>query len=252
MNKNMILNEFLKLKRTLLVYLCVGSPLIISCIIFLYFFLDDGTVMMAQVAGSRWLFFAELLQTYWGIFFLPLFVTLQTALLAGIEHNGKMWKLLFVQPVKKLDILSAKMLAALFVVGVSQALLLPMTLAGGMLLRRFNPALGFEPVTPVSQIILLNLSVYGLSLIIISLHAWVSLKWESFVTAVSFGVIATVSGVIVTNSRLAPYYPWAMPGLIANHFFEVDFPWANLGYSLGLSTIILLAGLLDLIKKETY
>mgnify|MGYP000844635436 FL=1 len=251
MNKNVISTEFLKLKRTLLVYLCVGSPLIISCIIFLYFFVDDGTVM-AQVVGSRWLFFAELLQTYWGIFFLPLFVTLQTALLAGIEHNGKMWKLLYVQPVKKLDILSAKILAALIVFGVSQALLLPMTLAGGMLLRRFNPALGFESVTPVSQIILLDLSVYGLSLIIISLHAWVSLKWESFVTAVTFGIIATVSGVIVMNSRIASYYPWAMPGLIANHFFELDFPWANLGYSLGLSTIILLAGLLDLIKKETY
>jgi hypothetical protein len=62
MNKNIFINEFLKLKRTLLVYLCVGSPLIISCIIFLYFFVDDGTVM-AQVVGSRWLFFAELLQT---------------------------------------------------------------------------------------------------------------------------------------------------------------------------------------------
>jgi hypothetical protein len=42
MNKNMIINELLKLKRTLLVYLCVGSPLIISCIIFLYFSLTTG------------------------------------------------------------------------------------------------------------------------------------------------------------------------------------------------------------------
>jgi len=251
MIRNVIQIEFLKIKRTLLAYLCIGSPLIISCIIFLYFF-ADGAGIMVQTEGSRWLFYAELLQTYWGIFFLPLFITLQTALLAGIEHNGKMWKLLFAQPVRKLDILWAKILIAFIMIGISQALLLPMTLAGGVLLRHFNPALGFEPVIPVSQIVLLDLTVFGLSFIAISLHAWVSLKFESFVTAVSFGIIATVSGVIVINSPIAAYYPWAMPGLIASHLFEADFPWEKMAYSLGAGIIIVLAGLLDLVNQESY
>lgn len=250
MNNNILSVEFLKIKRTLLFYLCIVSPLMITCIFFMYFYTEGGDIL-AQAEGSRWLYYAKLMQTYWGIFFLPLFITLQTALLAGTEHNGKMWKLLFSQPVRKLDILWAKVVIAFIVIGISQALMLPLTLAGGLLLKHLNPALGFEPVIPVAQIALLDGVVYILSFIAITMQVWVSLKWESFVTAVSFGIIATVSAIIVINSSIATYYPWTMPGLIANRFFEAKFPWGNLFYSLAFSTVILLAGLLDLMRKET-
>jgi hypothetical protein len=249
--KNILSIEFLKIKRTLLFYLCVGAPLIIFCIFFLYF-LTEGGEILAQAEGSRWLYYAKLMQTYWGIFFLPLFITLQTALLAGTEHNGKMWKLLFAQPVRQVDILWAKVAIAFIVIGISQALMLPLTLTGGLLLGRLNPALGFEPVIPLAQIALLDGVVYVLSFIALALQVWVSLKWESFVTAVSFGIIATVSAIIVVNSSIATFYPWTMPGLIANRFFDGKFPWSNLFYSLGFTAIVLLASLLDLMRKETY
>ncbi len=119
---------------------------------------------------------------YWGIFSCPVH-TLQTALLAGIEHNGKMWTLLFAQPVRKVDILWAKVAIAFIVIGISQTLMLPLTLAGGLLLRRLNPALGFEPIIPLAQIALLDGVVYILSFIAIALQVWVSLKWM-LVTAV--------------------------------------------------------------------
>ncbi len=227
-----------------------GCPLIIFCVFFTYF-LTEGSEILAQAEGSKWLYYAKLMQTYWGIFFLPLFITLQTALLAGIEHNGKMWTLLFAQPVRKVDILWAKVAIAFIVIGISQTLMLPLTLAGGLLLRRLNPALGFEPIIPLAQIALLDGVVYILSFIAIALQVWVSLKWESFVTAVSFGIIATVSAIIVINSSIATYYPWTMPGLIANRFFEIKFPWSNLFILPCFAVIILLAGLLDLMREET-
>jgi len=250
MKNKIILTEFLKIKRTLLFYLCVGAPLVICGIMFMVFY-TGGEDLMAQADGNRWFFFAELVQTYWALLFLPLFITLQSALLSGIEHNGRMWKLLYAQPVRKLDILWGKLLAVFLVIGVSQALMLPLTLAGGVLLAKLNPSLGLEASIPIGQIALLDLTVYGLAVLAISLHAWVSLKWENFVTAVTFGIIATVSGVIVMNSSIARFYPWAMPGLIANHFFSESFPWTNLAYSLGAGIIVILCALLDLIRQET-
>jgi hypothetical protein len=114
-----------------------------------------------------------------GTHFLAVFITLQTALLAGNEHNGKMWKLLFAQPVHKVDILRAKIAVNFLVIGLSQLLLLPLSLASGLLLRYLNPALGMEQSIPLVKIVLLDLTVYGLAFVAIALHTWVSLRWRA-------------------------------------------------------------------------
>lgn len=243
--------ELIKIKRTLLYYLCLGAPVLISILMFFIFYFS-GEDIANQSDGDMWLFFARLTQTYWGLFFLPLFVTLQSALLAGIEHKNKMWKLLYAQPVRKLDTLIAKYFTEFIVIGTSQFLTIPLTLLSGLILQKLNPNFGFTPDIPLGTIVLLNLVVFELSFLILTLHTWASLKWENFVTSISAGCVATVSGVIVMNSDIASFYPWAMPGLIANHFFRWDFPWINMAYSLGLGIIIMLIGLLDLYKKEVY
>lgn len=243
--------ELIKIRRTLLYYLCLGAPVLISIFMF-FIFCYGGEDLANQSDEDMWLFFTRLTLTYWGLFFLPLFVTLQSALLAGIEHKNRMWKMLYAQPARKLDILTAKFLAEFIVIGTSQILMIPLTILSGLILRKLNPNLGFTPEIPLGIIVLLNLVVIELSFLIITLHTWASLKWENFVTSITAGFVATVSGVIVMNSDIAAFYPWAMPGLIINHIFRWDIPWINMAYSLGLGIIIMLIGLLDLYRKEVF
>lgn len=243
--------ELIKVKRTLLLYLCIGAPFLITIMMFLIFY-ASGEDLMVHADTGNWQFFAKVVQTYWGLLFLPLFITLQTALLAGLEHKGKLWTMLYAQPVRRLDILRAKYTIGFLVIMISQTLLFPLTLIAGLLLRTLVPELGLETTIPVIDILILNGTVFGLSILMIALHAWISLRWSSFVTSVSLGIGATVSGVVVMGSDIAYFYPWAMPGLLANHFYRSEFPWINLIFSLGLGILIILFGLLDLQAREEY
>ena len=49
----------------------------------------------------------------WAIFMLPLLITLETALLAGVEHTEKQWKHLLALPVPRYTVYLAKLLTAL-------------------------------------------------------------------------------------------------------------------------------------------
>lgn len=243
--------EIIKIRRTLLFYLCVGSPFLIIILMFFIFYVE-GEPVMAHADTGNWRFMAKLVQTYWGLLFLPLFITLQSALLAGIEHKGNLWKLLYAQPVRKLDILCAKYAIGFLIMAISQMLLFPLTIVMGLVLRVLVPGLGLESTIPVLDIFILNATVLGLSIMIIAIQIWVSLRWSNFVTAVSLGIAATVSGVIVVGSDVANYYPWTMPGLIANHFFRHPYPWSNLAYSFGAGILLILFGLLVLHSREDY
>jgi len=218
---------------------------------FLVFYLEGGSII-AEAEGNCWLYFSKMVQTYWGIFFLSLFITLQTALMAGIEHHGQMWDLIYTQPVRRLNILRAKYFTNYFILGISQMILYPLTILSGLLLRKLNCGLGLEAAIPFGEIALQNISVFGFSFLAIAIQIWISLRWESFVTAVSSGIVATVSSVVMINSKFAYFYPWSMPGLLANHFLRADYPWINLVYSLALGTLVILGSLLDLVSKETY
>ena len=242
--------EWIKVRRTLLFYLCIGAPFLISIIMFAIFY-SSGEILLAKNDGNVWLFFSKFIQTYWAFFFLPLFITLQAALMAGLEHHGEMWNLLYTQPVRRLDILRAKFLFNFILLAISQLLLIPATIGMGLILRELNPALGFESIIPIGKILLLDVSVFGFAFLAIAVQVWASLHWHNFVTAISIGVIATISGVIMVESQIASYYPWTMTGMLANNFFEHAFPWMNLAYSLALGILVILFGLLDLVSKET-
>ena len=241
--------EWLKTRRTLQFYLCLGLPLLLSGIMF-FIFHSNSSRLITQSGENRWLFISKMVQTYWSLFFLPFYITLETALQAGLEHNGQMWKLIFSMPVLKLSLVRAQYALNYVIIGISQILLIPFTMGICFLLKKTNPQLGIESEIPIIKILLLDLTVYGLSFLIITIHNWIAYHWENFVPAIGAGIAATVSGVILIGSPVAEYYPWTMPGLIADHFYENGFPWINLGYSLGLGIVIMLFSWIDLMNRE--
>jgi hypothetical protein len=239
MEKNMktlfctLSTELIKMKRTLGFWLALLAPLVLAGLAFLVM-AARGKDMMEFANGQAWLWHMKFTLTLWGLFLLPLFVTLETTLLAGWEHNNGTWKLLFSQPVPRWKVIAAKQFSALVLLGISHVVLWSVTVGSGFLLRAVHPNLGFE--TPPLWLEMLDycLLIYLIAGLIIAVHSFVSLRWSNFVVAMAVGIVATMSGVFfISSEKYAPYYLWAMMGLIANKLLENGWPVGQLVMGIG-------------------
>ena len=104
--------------------------------------------MMDFANGEPWLWHMKFTLTLWGLFVLPLFVTLETALLAGWEHSNDTWKLLYAQPVHRWMVITAKQFSGLVLLGISHLFLGLAVISTGLLLRQIRPELGLDAPVP--------------------------------------------------------------------------------------------------------
>ena len=136
----------------------------------------------------------------WAILALPLFITLETALLAQTEHSEKHWKHLFALAVPRWVYYAAKWLTGAALVFLGQVFLLGGTLLSGYLMRLARPDLGFDAYPPVAWMARILGLVYLISLLVLSIHTWVALHFHSFTVAVGVGMAAAVANIILINS----------------------------------------------------
>jgi hypothetical protein len=101
--------ELLKMKRTIALALVVIAPFAVGTLIL--FAVAQAPFSMLRVrnaAGSQWMELARLNLELWGALMLPLFITIETALIAGLDHSENQWKILFAAPGPPLDLLHRK------------------------------------------------------------------------------------------------------------------------------------------------
>jgi hypothetical protein len=208
--------EALKMKRTLALWLAVIIPFAGAALQFMVFS-QRGEVSL-RGAGNAWIPFGQQVFVFWSLLMLPLFVTLETALLGGLEHKDDHWKHLYALPLPRWTMYTAKQVVAMALVGLSIVALVGFSLLAGFGLRLLQPGLGFEGGIPWAMLLKYTVVTFPASWLIISIHTWVGLRWHSFVVAVAFGIVMTISGVIVVNAEWGSFYPWALPGLSASSF----------------------------------
>jgi lantibiotic transport system permease protein len=241
--------EGLKMRRTLALALAFVAPLSVSL-------LEFGMSVQYGPAGLNgyddpwlWLFQSNLV--IWSLIMLPLFITLETALLANMEHNNRMWKKLFSLPVPRWMTIAAKQISALLLIALSCLVLWALTLLMGFVLQMIDPAYGLTGTPPWLSLLGYTGLVFLASWLIIGIQMWVGLNWKSFVVASSFGIIATVTGMMVINSEtFGPYYPWALPGLVGNQFNEGIVQWPQVWFGLIGGIVILVLTNLHLSRKQ--
>lgn len=202
-------SESLKLKRTLALSMVVAAPLIV---VFLQFinYLQRGEALLYPGADP-WIRFSQSVLVLWSMLMLPLFITLESALLAGLEHGQNQWRHLFALPVPRWAIYAAKLVAAFALIGLGNLVLWGATLLAGTALRLFKPALGFGQSTPFLGILNQALLIYLASWLILAIHSWVSIRSHSFTFAVGLGIAATFIGLIVSSTNVGRIYPWSLP-----------------------------------------
>ena len=125
--------EFLKLRRTLALWAVLLAPFVVVLLHFLI-----GHFGADQFIGGKRDYARQLAQNVtamWTILLMPLFITLETSLLAGIEHADKNWKNLLALPAPRWSIYLSKLIVTVLLLWAAHAVLIALTTAAGHFLR---------------------------------------------------------------------------------------------------------------------
>jgi hypothetical protein len=202
-------SEVLKLKRTLAFAMIAVAPLVIVLLYFAIGYIGAGRFTVRQT--NYWLQMSQNTIGLWTLLMMPMFVTLETSLLAGLEHADNNWKNLLALPAPRWMIYISKWLVTIALLWCAHAVLVGATFASGALLRQLRPILGIEELT-ADPLVSSMIEISALALVALTIQHWVSLRWRSFTVAMGFGMSAMVIGFVAVNSREYGYWwPWATP-----------------------------------------
>jgi len=211
------LAETLKLKRTIALRMVVVAP---AAVVLLVLFLTSNvTTLLLNQRVELWTALTRITLIFWSILMMPLYVTLETALVAGIDHSDNQWKVLLTRPVPRWTFYVVKLFTVMLMTGTSTMLLIFGIVADGSILPKIQPDLHFAPAIPWPDITTKAAQVASLGFLLLTIQHWVSLRWRSFTVAVAVGIVAIVVGyaMLFTTSQNSPgwaiYCPWSFPML---------------------------------------
>ncbi|HEX5085950.1 MAG TPA: ABC transporter permease [Blastocatellia bacterium] len=238
--------ESLKLKRTLAFRMIFVAP---SLVALLQFFI--GMNQRSIPADFRlWEAVFRNSLSVWAIFMLPLLITLETALLTGIEHNEKQWKHLLALPAPRYTIYAAKLLIALLLALLSTLALCALLVLTGYSLIGLRPEYGTAGSPDYGRLLRHALMIWLAAWLIIALHTWISVRWSSFTVALGSGVAGTFFALFAASARIGKYYPWLLPVNTMN--IVTGESRARIALLLGAAggVIVAVSGCLDFVRRD--
>ncbi len=216
--------ETLKMKRTLAFWLTLIAPAVVVALQTLVTQQRKEYYMSMNLGAEIWFDYGLGTLVLWSLMMLPLFIALEVALIANLEHKSGQWKHLFTLPIPRGTLYAAKQLCGMALVGLSTIALVVWTVLGGWVLRFWVPGLGFETSAPIGEYARFCGFLFLGTWLITAILTWVAQRWSSFAIASAVGVAMTVMGVVVIQSDWAGLYPVTLPILVANGFSDTIQP----------------------------
>lgn len=203
--------EAVKLKHTLALWMCLIAPAVVALLQALQQLVRPLPADHAIPDPALWHQYGRAVLALWAFLMLPLFVTLQAALLGALEHQERQWKHLLALPVPRSVHFLAKAMALAALLALATLLLVVVLVPAGGALLGLRPALGLTGVPDLLSLWVKALQVYLAGLLMLTLQLWVALRWRSFTIAVAVGMSATVMGFLIAQSgTFGPWFPWTM------------------------------------------
>ena len=202
--------ERLKLRRTLALRMSLVTPAVVVVLCVLQFGLAE-TLPGQGDPELAWRAFAGASFALWCFLMLPLFVTLEAALLAGLEHGDRQWKHLLALPVPRSAHYLAKWAALAGLLLGAALIFVGLIAVGGWALMHIRPETGLGGWPPWWWLLRRCSGMVTAALLMAAIQLWVAIRWSSFTIAVGTGMSATVAGFIIGQSRFGHWYPWSMP-----------------------------------------
>ena len=245
--------ELLKMKRTVALKMVVISPAAVVLLVFLVAYQAPYSTLNFNGIANKWTVLARLTLRAWAILMMPLYITLETALVAGLDHSENQWKSLLARPVPRWTLYVAKLVVVMAMTVLSTLALVCGILIDGSVLARVQSAVVFELPVPWAAIFQDGANVMGLAFLALTIQHWVSLRWRSFSVAIGTGIVALVVGFFAVAAgqqadSWAQYFPWALPMLVlARQPHDIG---AALFISGALGLAVAAAGCLDFCRRE--
>ena len=199
--------ELLKLKRTLAFRVIFVLPFLVAA---LQFFIAWRTKKYPP-DFNLWSTLTTSSLQIWAVFMLPLLITLETALLNGIEHGDKQWKHIFALPVPRYSVYFAKVIVAQVLILISTFVLAGLIVVVGLAAMQVRPELVNSGPAPYGLIAKDAALVWLASWLIISIHTWVSMRWSGFPIPLGTGIAGTFFALFAASATIGKYYPWLLP-----------------------------------------
>ncbi|TCZ72825.1 ABC transporter permease [Flaviaesturariibacter aridisoli] len=201
--------EWIKLKRTGLFWMGLGSALFIPAIqTIAQFFIHPSQ------GGNVWNSFLEHCLTGFTAFFYPLFLCITMLRLVYLEHKADTWKVLETQPVSRLALFGVKYEVALLVAALSLLALVACAIGGGALVQVLRPEMNFQKST-------IHWSLLGGALLrfwiasfgILALQYYLSLLIKNFGWPMTISLVAVIAGGVPAGFGIWPWFPWSATNL---------------------------------------
>jgi hypothetical protein len=211
--------EMLKMKRTIALKMVVLAPAVI--VLPILFMASQAPFSMLHRNGiaNEWAMLERRILVPWVFLMMPLYITLEAALVAGLDHSENQWKSLLARPVPRWTLYVAKLMVVAAMTVASTLVLLGGILIDGAILPRVQSELIFGFPVPWATIFREGAEVMGLAFFALTIQHWVSLRWRSFSVAIGTGIVALVMGFFAASvgQQLGgwyQYFPWALPMLV--------------------------------------
>lgn len=203
--------EAIKARRSAHVRLAVAAPALLFLLNVLTLF-AQRTLNQANPA-ALW---RELLSFAWIMWlglFAPALIAAVAICMAGIEHSGRHWKQLFVMPVPRWQVFTAKMLFAALLVGASFCLF-AVSSVGAVLAFSAARGLSLAASLPWMEILSTSARAYLACWLLIVIHTWISVRYPGFAVPAGVAFAAMLVGfmlVSVNRDAFAWWFPWTLP-----------------------------------------
>ncbi len=216
--------EILKIKRTIALKMVLAFPTVVVLLILFLVSQAPFSTLEREGMNDLWTELARVNLKIWALLMLPLYMTLESVLVAGLDHSENQWKALLARPVPRWTLYATKLVIVLAMVAAATLVLLLGVLLSGAILPRLQPEVVFRPPVPWLAMLRDGALVVALLFLALTIQQWVSLRWRSFSVAVGFGIVASVLGFFATTARhidsWPQYFPWALPMLIPDKRLE--------------------------------
>ena len=240
--------EFSKTRRTLALLLTFVAPVVVALLQFCMLMQNPNRVV--DPSGGEWESTMRSAMVLWALLMLPLFVTLETALTAGLDHDSRAWKWLFALPLPRWSHYTAKLVANAALIALSTAVMAVAAAGVGLGLRWLRPGTGYEAAVPWGFIAENAALVYVAALLIIAVHTWVGMRSRNFVAAIAVGIIATFAAVMAINSKYVDDYPWTLLGYLVMSLKDTGIAWRALALSVGGAAAVSMVGCWDFCRQD--
>jgi lantibiotic transport system permease protein len=243
------------MKRTIALKMVLLLPGVLALL--LLFVCSQAPFSTLHLNGiqGEWMALERINLTIWAFLMMPLYVTLQTALVAGLDHSENPWKSLLTRPVPRWTVYLAKLIVVSGLTAAATVALVGGILADGAILPHLNRELLFGPPVPWRTIFGQSMQITGLMFVGLTIQHWVSLRWRAFSVAIGTGIVAIVVAFFASEIAHQPemggwpqYFPWSLPMLV---FAKQH---GNLGATLLVCTVAGLmctaAGCLEFSRRE--